>query len=69
MWKKGKKSNIYKDLHSNAECFSSFNSDCLFILDYAPTHFQIKVKEGIYIDWEKPNLSKQRNHLATLFSN
>ena len=61
--KKGKKFNIYKHLHNNEECFSSFS-----ILDYAPTQFQIKIKEGMYIDWEKPNLNKQLNHLATTLS-
>ena len=66
--KKDKKSNIYKHLNNNEECFSSFNSDCFSILDYAPTQFQVKIKEGMYIDWEKPNLNKQLNHLATTLS-
>ena len=66
--KKDKKSNIYKYLHNNKEFFSSFNSDCFSILDYAPTHFQIKIKEGMYIDWEKPNLNKQPNRLSTTLS-
>ena len=66
--KKDKKSNIYKHLHNNEECFSSFNSDCFYILDYAPTQFQIKIKEGIYIDWEKPNLSYYSFYLVTLSS-
>ena len=66
--KKDKKYNIYKHLHNNPECFSSFNSDCFSILDYAPTQFQIKIKEGTYIDWEKPNLNKQLNHLVTTIS-
>ena len=35
------------------------------ILDYAPTQFQINIKEGMYIDWEKPSLNKQLNHLTT----
>ena len=60
--KKVKKSNIYKHLHNTEECFSSFNSDCFSILEYAPTQFQIKIKGGMYIDWEKPNLNKQLNH-------
>ena len=47
---------------------SSFNSDCFSILDYAPTQFQVKIKEGMYIDWEKPNLNKQLNHLSTTLS-
>ena len=66
--KKDKKSNIYKHLHNNEECFSSFNTDCFSILDYAPTQFQIKIKEVMYIDWEKPNLNKQLNHIATTLS-
>ena len=47
--------NLHKHLHNNEECFSNFNSDCFSILDYAPTQFEIKFKEGMYIDWEKPN--------------
>ena len=50
MWKKiKKKSSIYKHLHNNEECFSGFNSDCFSILDYAPTRYQIKTKEGIIL--------------------
>ena len=59
---------IYINLHNNEECFSSFNSDYFSVLDYAPTQFHIKIKEGMYIDWEKPNLNKQLNHLATNLS-
>ena len=66
--KEDKKSNIYKHLHNNKEYFSSFNLDCFSILDYTPTQFQIEIKEVMYIDWEKPNLNKQLNHLATTLS-
>ena len=66
--KNDKKSKIYKHLHNNEECFSSFNSNCFSILDYASTQFQIKITEGMHIDWEKPNLNKQLNHLATTLS-
>ena len=48
--KKKKKFNIYKHLHNNEECFSSFNSDCFSILDSTLTQFQIKIKEVVYID-------------------
>ena len=68
MWKKTKKPNIYKHLHNNEEFFSSFNPDCFSILDYTPTQFQIKIKEGMYINSEKPNLNKSLNHLATTLS-
>ena len=63
--KNDKKSNMYKHLHSNEECFSNFNLYCFSILGYAPTQFQINIKEGMHIDWEKPNLNKQLNHVAS----
>ena len=65
MEKDKKKSSIYKHLHNNEECFSGFNSDCFSILDYAPTRYQIKTKEGMYIDSDKPKRNKQLNQLAT----
>ena len=67
MWKKTK-SNTYKHLQNDEGCFSSFNSDCFSILDHAPTKFQIKIKEVMYIDCGKPNLNKQLNQLATTLS-
>ena len=63
--KKDKKFNIYENLHNNEECCSSLSSDCFSILHYAPTQIKIK-EEGI--DWGKPNLDKQLNHLATTLS-
>ena len=66
--KKDKKIIIYKHPHNNEECFSSFNSDYFSILDYSPTQFQIKIKEGMYNDWEKLNLNKQLNYLGTTLS-
>ena len=46
-------SNIFKHLHNNEECFSSFHLGCFCILDYAPLQLQIKIKKGMCIDWEK----------------
>ena len=64
--KKDKKSNISKHIHINEECLSNFNLDCFSILDYHPTQFQIKTKEGMYIECEKANLNKQMNHLCRI---
>ena len=50
------------------ESFSSFDLNCFSILDWATTKYQTKLKEGMYIDWEKPNLNKQKNHLSTTLS-
>ena len=50
------------------ESFSSFYLNCFSILDWATTKYQTKLKEGMYIDWEKPNLNKQKNHPSTILS-
>ena len=66
--KKDKKSHVFQHLHCREECFSSFDLNCFSILDSARTKYQTQLKEGIYIDWEKPNLNKQKNHLSTPLS-
>ena len=67
--KRGKKSHGFQHLHrKEEECFSSFDLDCFSILDSATTKYQTKLKECMYIDWEKSNLNKQKNHLSTTLS-
>ena len=66
--KKDKKSHVFQHLHNKEECFSSFDLNCFSILDSATTKYQTKLKEGMYINWEKPNLNKQKNHLSTTLS-
>ena len=39
------------------------NSDCFSILDHASTTFQLKIKEAIHIQWEKPTLNHQVYHV------
>ena len=53
-----KNSKIYKHLHVDKDCFNSFTFDCFSILDTAQTE-HLKIKEGMYIDWENPNLNKK----------
>ena len=65
--KKDKKSHIFQHLHNKEECFSSFDLNCFSILDSATTKYQIKLKEGMYIDWKQPNLNK-KTHLSTTLS-
>ena len=66
--KKDKKYHVFQTLHSKEECFSSFDFNCFSILDSTTTKYQTKLKESMYIDWEKPNLNKQKNHLPTTLS-
>ena len=61
------KSHIFKHLHSTATCFDSYNSLCFKIIDKANSKFELKIKEALHINWRKPNLNAQQNHLALTF--
>ena len=66
--KKDSKSHIFKLLHSTATCFDSDNSLCFEIIDKANSKFDLKIKEALHINWRKPNLNAQQNHLALTLS-
>ena len=53
-------SSTYKIL-SNAALQCS--NDCISILDHASTTSQLKIKEAIHIQWEKPTLNHQLYHV------
>ena len=54
--KKNNKSHIFKHLHSSETCVDSYNSLCFKIIDKAHSKFDLKIKEGLHINWRKPNL-------------
>ena len=54
-----KSSHIFKHLLSSERYRQSCSADCSKILDSAPTKFQLKLKEAMHINWEKPNLNQQ----------
>ena len=58
-----KKSHVFKHLAKNANCKTSTSDSCFSILDRASTEYERKVKEGLYIGWEKPELNRQKFHL------
>ena len=58
-----KSSHIFKHLLSSERCRQSCSADCFEILDSAPTKFQLKLKEAMHINWEKPNLNQQVHHV------
>ena len=62
--KKDKKSHNFKHLHSTATGVDSYNSLCFKIFDKANSKFDLKIKEALHINWRKPNLNAQQNHLA-----
>ena len=66
--KKDNKSDIFKHLHSSETCFDSYNSLCFKIIDKANAKFDLKIKEALHINWKKPNLNAQQNHLALTLS-
>ena len=66
--KKDNKSHIFKNLHSTAIYFDLYNSLCFKIIDEANSKFDLKIKEALHINWRKPNLNAQQNHLALTLS-
>ena len=66
--KKDNKSHIFKHLPSTATCFDSYNSLCFKITVKANSKFDSKIKEAFHINWRKPNLNVQQNHLALTLS-
>ena len=61
-------SHIFKHLHSTATGFDSYNSLCFKIIDKANPKFDLKIKEALDINWRKPNVNAQQNHLALTLS-
>ena len=66
--KKDNKSHIFKHLHSSKTCFDSYNSLCFKIIDKDNSKFDLKIEEALHINWKKPNLNAQQNHLALTLS-
>ena len=56
-------SHIYKHLKDSESCRNLCSEACFSILDSAPTVFQLKIKEALRIEWERPSLNKQLKHL------
>ena len=46
-------------LQSSESCRTSWTLDCFQVLDSAATEYQVKLKESMFIKWEKPDLNQQ----------
>ena len=46
----------------------TYISLCFKIIDKAYSKFDLKIKEALHINWRKPNLNAQQNHLALTLS-
>ena len=66
--KKDNKSHIFKHLQSPTKLFDSYNSLCFKMIDKANSKFDLKINETLHINWRKPNLNAQQNHLALTLS-
>jgi len=53
----------HNHLLSSERCCQSCSAYCFEILDSTPTKFQLKLKEAVHINWEKPNLNQQVHHV------
>ena len=56
-------SHVFKHLQNSEHCRTLCSNDCFSILDHASTTFQLKIKEVIHIQWEKPTLNHQLYHV------
>ena len=56
-------SHIFRHLRNSPQCRTLCSDECFNILDHAPTTFQMKIKEAIHIQREKPTLNHQLNHV------
>ena len=56
-------SNVFRHLQSSESCQTSCTLGCLQILDSAATKYQVKLKESMFIKWEKPDLKQQVKHM------
>ena len=67
--KKDNQSQIFKHLlHSSVTCFDSDNPVSFKVIDQAISKFDLKIKKALHINWKKPNLNAQQNHLALTHS-
>ena len=61
-------SHVFKHLQSSESCRISCSADCFTVLDSTTTKFQVKLKESMYIKWEKPDLNQQVKHINLTLS-
>ena len=58
------KSHIFKHRNTNRKCKEFCNAECFEIIDFPTTSYRLKLKEAMYITWEKQSLNKQVKHVS-----
>ena len=51
---KDKRSHIYQDFMSSADCLNACSRDCFSIVDNATIKHDLRIKESLFISWLKP---------------
>ena len=59
---------IFLNIYTVQKHALTHNSLCFKIIDKANSKFDLKIKEALHINWRKPNLNAQQNHLALTLS-
>ena len=60
--KRDKNSHIFKHIHKDPNCLNSLNEDSFKIIDTASNSFNLKIKEALHINWDRPDLNAQIKH-------
>ena len=51
-------SHVFKHLQNSESCGAACSADCFTVFDSVGTRYQVKLKESMYIKWEKPDLNQ-----------
>ena len=63
-----KTKSIKANIHTTTTCFDWYNSLYFKIFDKANSKFELRIKEALHINWTKPNLKAEQNHLTLTLS-
>ena len=55
-------SHIFKHLKSLDSCKDACGESCFRVLDSSSSYHSSRIKEALYIIWERPNVNEQLNH-------
>ena len=55
-----KKSHVLKHVNASINCKSKCSDKSFEIIDHAHTEYSLKIKEAIWIKWDKPTLNIQK---------
>ena len=61
-----KASRVYQHIASSQACRESCSMECFTILDTTASGFQLKIKDAMYVKWEKLGYSKSAGSFAVI---